>query len=82
MSNKNFIESGATKRTAAKINKTGQVLVLLRRKKGATIVELMQATDWLAHTVRAALSGLRKKGHVIERSKRGEVTCYRMVEAV
>lgn len=82
MSKNNSSETGAAKRTAAKINKTEQVLVLLRRKKGASIVELMQATDWLAHTVRAALSGLRKKGHVIERSKRGEVTCYRMVEAL
>lgn len=32
----------------------------------------------LPHTVRAALTGLRKKGHAIVRDKRGEETCYRI----
>lgn len=61
--------------------KINTVLELLRREQGATLAELVAATNWLPHTTRAALTGLRKKGHRLERSKRGEATCYRIVEA-
>lgn len=60
--------------------KSDQMISLLRRTQGATMEELATATDWLAHTIRAALTGLRKKGHVIERRKRGTVTCYHIVD--
>ncbi len=59
--------------------KSAAVIALLERESGATLAELVAATGWLPHTTRAALTGLRKKGHVIERSKRGEETCYRIV---
>jgi len=52
------------------------VLALLEREEGATLDELIAATNWLPHTTRAALTGLRKKGHAIDRSKRGDITCY------
>lgn len=42
---------------------------MLTRPDGAKLEELCKATGWQAHTVRAALSGLRKAGHVIERGK-------------
>lgn len=58
--------------------KTTAVIALLERAEGATLAELIVATGWLPHTTRAALTGLRKKGHVIERSKRGDETCYRI----
>ena len=58
--------------------KTTAVIALLERGGGATLAELVAATSWLPHTTRAALTGLRKKGHTIERSKRGEETCYRI----
>ena len=57
-------------------SKAAQVLDLLHRPAGATLDELVAATGWLPHTTRAALTGLRKKGHVIKRGKRDEVTCY------
>ena len=56
--------------------KTEAVLALLQRSQGATIAELIAATGWLPHTTRAALTGLRKKGHAIVRGTRGEATCY------
>jgi hypothetical protein len=56
--------------------KIGQVLGLLQRDEGASLGELIGATGWLPHTTRAALTGLRKKGHVIDRTGRGETTCY------
>lgn len=62
-------------------SKTNTVLALLRRDGGATTAELIDATAWLPHTTRAALTGLRKKGHVIERTKRGDETCYRIMVA-
>lgn len=60
----------------ARTSKTNAVLDLLRRDEGATLAELIAATGWLPHTTRAALTGLRKKNHAIERGKRGDTTCY------
>ena len=65
--------------TPAPGTKIAAVIALLGRKSGATLAELIAATSWLPHTTRAALTGLRKKGHAIERTKRGEETCYRIV---
>ena len=65
----------------AKTSKTAAVLDLLRRPDGATLPELIEATGWLAHTTRAALTGIRKKGHSVERGKRDGATCYRIVVA-
>ncbi|MDB5679522.1 DUF3489 domain-containing protein [Sphingomonas bacterium] len=58
--------------------KSAAVIALLKRDEGATLAELVAATDWLPHTTRAALTGLRKKGHAIERGKRDDDTCYRI----
>lgn len=67
--------------TLAKPNgKTVAVVTLLSREKGATLAEITGLTGWRAHSARAALTGLRKKGHRIERTKRDDVTCYRVVE--
>ncbi|WP_421849193.1 DUF3489 domain-containing protein [Novosphingobium sp.] len=57
-------------------SKTDIVLDLLRRQTGATLAEMVAATGWLPHTTRAALTGLRKKGHAIVRNKRDNMTCY------
>lgn len=62
---------------APRVTKSALVLDLLRRVDGATLPELIDATGWLPHTTRAALTGLRKKGHGIERGKRGADTCYK-----
>ena len=59
-----------------RVTKTSAVLDLLRRDEGATLAELIAATGWLPHTTRAALTGLRKKAHVIRRGRRGDSTCY------
>jgi hypothetical protein len=58
--------------------KQQQVLELLRREQGATLGELTHTTGWLPHTTRAALTGLRKRGHAITKAKREDVTCYRI----
>ena len=58
--------------------KSDKVIALLKRDQGATLDEMVKATGWLPHTTRAALTGLKKKGHTIARDKRDDVTCYRI----
>lgn len=60
-------------------SKREMVLTLLGREEGAAAAELIDATGWLPHTMRAALTGLRKKGHVIERGRRGDLNVYRVI---
>lgn len=62
----------------ARITKSGAVLALLGRDEGATRGELIHATGWLPHTLRAALTGLRRKGHAIDRTQRDGQSCYRL----
>ena len=57
-------------------SKTDKVLSLLQRQGGATLDELVAATGWLPHTTRAALTGLKKKGHTIGRTKADGVSRY------
>jgi len=40
-----------------------------------------QKTDEFTKPEGAALTGLRKKGHKIEKSKRDDETCYSIVES-
>ncbi len=47
--------------------KQALIVEMLSRERGATLDALIEATGWLPHTARAALTGLRKKGYVIER---------------
>jgi hypothetical protein len=59
--------------------KLAQLVELLQRDQGATIAELVAATDWLRHTTRAALTGLRKRGYevTIDRSDKERGSTYR-----
>ena len=64
-----------------KPSKTETVLTLLRRAEGTTLDELVSATGWLPHTTRAAMTGLKKKGHQITRTKVDGVSRYTVGEA-
>lgn len=61
-------------------SKAETVLTLLGRAEGATLDELVAATGWLPHTTRAAMTGLKKKGHQITRTKVGGVSRYTVTE--
>lgn len=54
---------------AKRPSKSWLVLTLLQRPEGATLDQLVAATGWLPHTTRAALTGLKKKGHTITSEK-------------
>jgi hypothetical protein len=62
-------------------SKISQVVALLRCGQGATLAELVGTTGWLPHTTRAALTGLKKKGHVIAKAKVDGVIRYTITEA-
>jgi uncharacterized protein DUF3489 len=62
--------------------KLAEVIDLLSREQGATIAELIAATNWLSHTTRAALTGLRKRGYEIERVRSDRITSYRISNAL
>ncbi len=59
--------------------KKGRLLALLNRPEGAAIADLMTTTGWQAHSVRAALTGFRKRGYEIERRADGGASRYRIV---
>ncbi len=62
---------------SAKPTKIETIFKLLRRPNGASIAQLQKATSWKPHSVRAALTGLRKKGHEVTRGKDAKgVTVY------
>lgn len=56
------------------------VLGLLTRPEGASTAELMDATGWQPHTVRAALSMLRKDGEAITRTGGAATMRYHLKE--
>ncbi len=75
----------ATKARSTKSQPTKQetIFKLIRRPAGASLDALEKATGWQPHSVRAALTGLRKAGHVIERGKDAKgVTVYRVTGEV
>ena len=59
-------------------SKKAVILALIERPDGAAIGDLTAATGWQVHSVRAALTGLRKEGKELVRTKNeGGVTHYR-----
>ena len=58
--------------------KAARVLDLLRRPDGATLDDLVAETGWLPYTTRAALTGLKKKGHAVTSAKTDGVRRYRV----
>lgn len=60
--------------------KKDQFVDLLRAKAGADVKALSDALGWQPHTVRAALTGLRKAGVMVEKmpAREGELTRYRI----
>ena len=62
-------------------SKANLVLDLLARTRGATLEQMVAATGWLPHTTRAALTGLKKKGHAVTSIKADGVRTYRIAAA-
>jgi hypothetical protein len=66
----------------AKTTKQDTVVKLLMRAQGATVEQLQKSTGWQPHSIRAALTGLRKKGHDVTRGENAMgATVYRIAKA-
>ena len=62
----------------ASASKLDQLAALLARPGGASIAEMMAATEWQAHSVRGALAGaLKRRGLTIASDKIDGVRRYR-----
>lgn len=76
-------ETGKKSKTAkpnpVKSTRTAQLRKLLTRKNGATIAQIQSAFGWQAHTARAAISGIRKSGEIVQRSDTAKEPVYRIV---
>jgi DNA-binding MarR family transcriptional regulator len=62
----------ATQRKPGEIRagtKQALLVELLEREEGASIQQIVDATGWLPHTTRAALTGLKKRGFEISSEK-------------
>ncbi len=72
------LEAGGTDSVAPTLkpekprSKSAQVLEMLSRPEGVTINQLVAATGWLPHTTRAALTGFKKKGHMLASDRSAE----------
>jgi Protein of unknown function (DUF3489) len=62
-------------------SKQAQALAMLRRKHGATIASVMEATGWQRHSVRGFLTAVvrKKLGLTLLSEKPGEERVYRIV---
>lgn len=69
---------GAGSAPQPRVTKQSLLIDLLKRKGGASLDEIVSATGWLPHTSRAALTGLRKKGHEIAKGKVDGTTRYQI----
>ena len=66
---------GAAKPVASK---RAQLRARLESKGGARLKDLETALGWQPHTVRAAISGLRKAGHDVTRETGSDGAVYRI----
>ena len=55
-----------------------QLRTMLIRKTGASVAQIQNKFGWLPHTARAAITSLRKAGHMIERSDTDKGPIYRI----
>lgn len=63
-----------------KLTKPQIIQKLISRKTGASIDDLTKATGWQVHSIRAAVTGLRKQGLAITLTKNAKgIGLYKMV---
>ncbi|WP_252259775.1 DUF3489 domain-containing protein [Erythrobacter aurantius] len=69
-------------RKEKRLTKALKVEALLARKSGVTLDQMGEATGWQAHTCRAFMSGLRKKGReVVRETGKAGKSIYRFAAA-
>ena len=72
-------EVAVARRRSRPPSKQSTIEKLLKRKSGASMAQLMTPTGWQAHSVRAALSRLRKTGvAVVSAQNKKQIRVYRI----
>ena len=66
------------RKTGGATTKTARLEALLRRPRGATMPQLERNLGWQPHTVRAAISRLRKGGAKVVLEQSGKTPAYRI----
>jgi hypothetical protein len=61
--------------------KQQQVIDMLSRENGAPLKEMSSLASWLPHSTRAFMTGLKKKGYIIESEKVGGVRRYHIASS-
>ena len=74
---KNAPVQADVKPAVARVSKQSLIKDLLAREEGGTLDEMIAVTGWLPHTTRAALTGRRKQGFLIDKNRVEGVTRYR-----
>lgn len=64
-----------------KKTKSALIQSLLARNEGASMQAISDETGWQFHSIRAAISGLRKQGISVERQEKGAGAIYRIPSA-
>jgi Protein of unknown function (DUF3489) len=61
--------------------KIDNVVKMLSVSEGATLEAIVKATGWLPHTTYAALTGLRRRGYALQRSRKDKIgpSVYRLL---
>ncbi|WP_416898596.1 MAG: DUF3489 domain-containing protein [Minwuia sp.] len=60
----------SSRRCSGQGTRQAQLFDLLQRDDGADIDEMVQLTGWQPHSVRAVLTGFRKRGIEVTRTKK------------
>lgn len=77
----NATTHNSTKTKARTTTRSTELRKRLRRKSGATVAELQEVFGWQPHSVRAAISGLRRAGNTVERFQSSCGSAYRIVRS-
>ena len=73
------VDISAADASPPRTTKRAMLIGMLQRDEGASVEAIMNATGWLPHTTRAALTGLRKAGHdLVKRKDEANRTIYRI----
>ena len=73
--------AATTQSSEPKQSKKSILTDLLKRPEGASIDEMIAATGWQSHSIRATITGLRKNGHSITLDKNAENGSRYRIEA-
>ena len=72
--------SSATVKPPREHSKAHRLIELLGTGSGASLEDMIEATGWQGHTVRAAMTGLRKRGYAVQRKIEGTITVWSISE--